>query len=92
MGGALLVATPAFQFLRLSEKPGVKQWKNREIDLKTVVGGILFGVGWGAGGVCPGPGLVNTGLSELGAVWIVSMFTARWIAGKIVDSSSAKKD
>eukprot|EP00466_Bigelowiella_natans_P005282 jgi/Bigna1/62450/fgenesh1_kg.36_\ len=29
------------------------------IDLNVIVGGVLFGVGWGVGGVCPGPGLVG---------------------------------
>ncbi len=29
-----------------------------DIDSKLVVGAALFGIGWGLGGVCPGPGLV----------------------------------
>jgi len=29
-----------------------------DIDANLVVGAALFGVGWGLGGVCPGPGLV----------------------------------
>lgn len=29
-----------------------------DIDGKFVVGAALFGIGWGLGGVCPGPGLV----------------------------------
>ncbi|MEN9835858.1 MAG: hypothetical protein RL011_2051 [Pseudomonadota bacterium] len=30
----------------------------RDIDAKLVVGSIIFGVGWGLGGFCPGPALV----------------------------------
>lgn len=29
-----------------------------DIDRRLVVGAALFGIGWGLGGVCPGPGLV----------------------------------
>ncbi|CAM9612727.1 unnamed protein product, partial [Ectocarpus fasciculatus] len=29
-----------------------------ELDMPLVLGGWLFGIGWGAGGLCPGPALV----------------------------------
>lgn len=31
----------------------------RDLDPKLIAGAGLFGVGWGLGGVCPGPGLVG---------------------------------
>lgn len=31
---------------------------NNKIDPKLVVGGVLFGLGWGLGGLCPGPGYI----------------------------------
>jgi uncharacterized membrane protein YedE/YeeE len=31
----------------------------KDIDPKLVLGAALFGVGWGLGGFCPGPGLVT---------------------------------
>ena len=30
-------------------------WK----DTKLVVGAAIFGLGWGVGGICPGPGMVS---------------------------------
>ncbi len=30
-----------------------------DLDARLVAGAALFGVGWGVGGVCPGPGLVG---------------------------------
>ncbi|MFZ9886051.1 MAG: DUF6691 family protein [Myxococcota bacterium] len=30
-----------------------------KIDAKLLVGSALFGIGWGLGGYCPGPGLVS---------------------------------
>ena len=32
---------------------------NKAIDNKLLLGSVLFGIGWGLVGVCPGPALVN---------------------------------
>lgn len=46
----------------------------RDIDLRLVGGAALFGVGWGLGGFCPGPGLVSLmGFGSSAAVFVVSM-------------------
>lgn len=31
--------------------------KLRQIDAKLIIGAVLFGIGWGLSGYCPGPGL-----------------------------------
>jgi uncharacterized membrane protein YedE/YeeE len=31
----------------------------KTLDRKLIVGSILFGIGWGIAGVCPGPGVAN---------------------------------
>jgi uncharacterized protein len=44
------------------------------IDRRLVGGSVLFGVGWGLAGFCPGPGLVALGMGELKAlVFVVAM-------------------
>ena len=35
--------------------------KKTRIDGRLVLGAAVFGVGWGLGGVCPGPGIVDVG-------------------------------
>lgn len=40
----------------------------RDIDRRLIVGGLLFGVGWGVAGFCPGPALVALGMGETKAV------------------------
>ena len=47
---------------------------NKKIDRRLIVGSIMFGIGWGLGGFCPGPAIVATfsGAASVG-VFLVSM-------------------
>lgn len=38
---------------------------SKDIDRRLVVGAVLFGVGWGLGGYCPGPAILATGGGSL---------------------------
>lgn len=44
----------------------------RHIDRRLVAGSVLFGVGWGVAGFCPGPGLVSLGMGEVKALVFVA--------------------
>jgi uncharacterized membrane protein YedE/YeeE len=47
---------------------------SRHIDRRLVVGSLLFGVGWGIAGFCPGPALVALGMAEAkAAVFVLAM-------------------
>lgn len=39
--------------------------QTRKLDARLVVGALLFGVGWGLTGICPGPAIANLGLAPL---------------------------
>lgn len=61
---------------------------DRTIDRRLVLGGVLFGIGWGIGGFCPGPALVALG-AELGAVQnsglgSAGIFVAAMLAGMVL--------
>lgn len=43
----------------------------RHIDRRLVGGGLLFGIGWGVAGFCPGPAVVALGMGEAKAVIFV---------------------
>ena len=44
------------------------------IDAPLVVGAALFGVGWGLGGLCPGPGIVDAAMgSGYAVVFMIGM-------------------
>jgi uncharacterized membrane protein YedE/YeeE len=52
----------------------------KEITPALVVGAILFGIGWGLGGLCPGPALVSTGSGSLRAiVFVISMIAGMYL-------------
>ena len=50
-------------------------WPTRtDIDRSLVVGSVLFGIGWGLAGLCPGPALVNlAGLTPSVMVFVLAM-------------------
>jgi uncharacterized membrane protein YedE/YeeE len=46
----------------------------RGIDRRLVLGSVLFGVGWGLAGICPGPALVLLGMGSLkGLAFVMAM-------------------
>ncbi len=46
----------------------------RDIDRRLVGGSLLFGIGWGIAGFCPGPALVGLGMGEAkAAVFVLAM-------------------
>jgi uncharacterized membrane protein YedE/YeeE len=68
MAGAVAVASIGFALARRRAAPlfaAKFSWpERRDIDAPLVAGAILFGIGWGLVGICPGPALVNlAGLS-----------------------------
>ena len=54
MGGAIAVALPVFQLAR-RRHPAVP---HGPVEGRLIVGSVLFGIGWGLSGYCPGPALV----------------------------------
>ena len=91
MAAAVLVAAPAFLFVRRRRRDllgePVDLPDRKRIDTPLLTGAVIFGVGWGMSGICPGPGIVllATGRSIafvfMGAViagmWLVSLLRLR---------------
>jgi len=80
MGGAVGVGVVAFavaarRSLSLCGEP-LRLPSNRTIDRRLVGGSLLFGIGWGVAGFCPGPALVALGAGEFKAVWFVAAMLA----------------
>jgi uncharacterized membrane protein YedE/YeeE len=44
------------------------------VDRRLVLGSLMFGIGWGVAGFCPGPALVALGMGEVkAAVFVLAM-------------------
>lgn len=63
MGGAILVGFFAFRFAgrRARSLTGAEMCLPvaRQIDKRLILGGLIFGAGWGLAGYCPGPALTS---------------------------------
>lgn len=80
MIGAIGVGMPAFALARRRDATllglDFKRSAERDVDRRLVGGSLLFGVGWGVAGFCPGPALVALGMGELKAVAFVAAMLA----------------
>lgn len=91
MAGAVAVASIGFALAKRRGAPllaAQSLWPTRkDIDAPLVTGAVLFGIGWGLVGLCPGPALVN--LAGLGLPVIV--FVAAMAAGMIAQDMWSKQ-
>lgn len=70
MGGAVGVAMLAFRLVLRRKQPMFESEfhlpRMTKVDRRVLVGSAVFGLGWGIGGYCPGPGIaaLSTGSVE----------------------------
>ena len=88
MIGGILVTIIGYPLVLRRDKPILADLfqlpKLTKMDRPLLVGAALFGIGWGLGGLCPGPALaslsVNFGVVLL---FVVMILAGLWIGGKI---------
>ena len=57
----------------------------KNIDRNLMLGALLFGVGWGLGGYCPGPALTSLGSGSMSAVlFVVAMGVGMFLADRVI--------
>ena len=76
MGGAIAVGLPGFKLAERMNKPlfadSFFKPTRSEIDKRLIGGAVLFGIGWGIGGFCPGPAITSVFSAETGVLIFVS--------------------
>ncbi|MBP2279464.1 putative membrane protein YedE/YeeE [Psychrobacter sp. PL19] len=92
MGGGLMVAIVGVQ---LAKRQGsswigtpIEMPNNTTINKKLLIGAILFGIGWGLVGICPGPGIVLLGTGQWQAyvfipAMVIGMLIYQWLEPKL---------
>ncbi|GGB46209.1 transporter [Oceanisphaera marina] len=97
MGGALLVFAPGYWLWRRlgrqqcalgADMPKVPA---PVIDKRLLFGALIFGMGWGLVGICPGPALGLLGSFQWQAgLFVLAMLGGFWLAGRLTAAVSDK--
>ena len=57
----------------------------KDLDRSLIFGALLFGLGWGLGGYCPGPAITSLGSGSVNAVlFVVAMGMGMLLADRVI--------
>jgi uncharacterized membrane protein YedE/YeeE len=88
MGGAVLVMAVAWRIRNRMVAPIFAERfslpDRTDLDARLITGSILFGIGWGIAGLCPGPAVASLALSPLSALPFVLAMLAGMAAQQFV--------
>jgi uncharacterized membrane protein YedE/YeeE len=84
MAGAVAVYAVAHAVIRRRARPWFEPRfhvpARADIDAPLIAGAAVFGIGWGLGGLCPGPGIVAAaGGSSSALVFVVAMLAGMYL-------------
>lgn len=79
MGGAVLPMGFAWKWQKRLSKPFVEERfdvpATTRLDQNLIFGAVLFGAGWGIGGLCPGPAIADLAIAPTEAgIFVLAMF------------------
>lgn len=87
MFGAAIVSGIAFAVMpRIRERAPLTgdtyERRLKPFDRNVLVGGAVFGVGWGISGICPGAAYASLGVGNVTILWaLAGMFVGAYIQG-----------
>lgn len=84
MIGAIVVHALSYPLIKRRSSPLLDtKWhlpQQKDISTRLVLGSAMFGIGWGLGGYCPGPGLTSISSGDIRSV----LFVAAMIVGMLL--------
>ncbi len=84
MVGAVIPMAIAYFFSRRMGSPLLDESffipENRVLDRQLILGAVLFGIGWGLAGFCPGPALAGLAMG----LWQPWLFTGAMLTGMLI--------
>lgn len=87
MGGAVFVMAVAWRLQARMARPVFAQTfslpDRTDLDPRLLAGAVIFGIGWGVAGLCPGPALASLTLSPLDAIPFVAAMVAGMLLHKL---------
>ncbi|UXU74316.1 MULTISPECIES: DUF6691 family protein [unclassified Paracoccus (in: a-proteobacteria)] len=88
MGGAMLTTFIGYRLVWRRPAPVLENSfdipKSRTIDRPLLLGSVLFGIGWGIGGFCPGPAWTALPLLAPGTlIFVPAMLAGLWLGARI---------
>lgn len=88
MFGAVVVHFLAYRLVKRFPQPWAsKEWHiptKRELTPQLIYGSIVFGMGWGMAGFCPGPALTTAAAGSTQAIiFVFSMLVGMWLYRKL---------
>lgn len=91
MVGGLAVTMPVFLYARSRARPlAATQFQKpgaTAIDRRLMLGALIFGIGWGLVGYCPGPALAALAFGATGTI----LFVLAMIAGMFIQGLADKR-
>ena len=88
MVGALLITGSMFPLILRQARPLLADRfvlpTQTRIDGPLVLGAVIFGVGWGLAGFCPGPALAALASGSPGVIlFVLAMIAGQWLASHV---------
>ena len=86
-GGAAVTGLGYFLIPRLLDRAPLTgdgfERRLKSFDRNVLVGGAIFGVGWGLSGICPGAAYASLGVGNVTILWaIAGMFLGAYLQGR----------
>ena len=90
LGSGVILNLAIFNYMiRVKKSPiyGEKLFNptNSSVDWKLILGAACFGLGWGIGGLCPGPFLVMMAVFQtpIHVIWFICLLIGMFLASRL---------